>query len=192
MIKTENFQKVQVTSQSELRSWLMQNHVQEESVWLVTFKKTIEQKYVSTSEVLDELLCFGWVDGIRRKLDSERTMQLISPRRQKHWSKTYKERALSLIEKGLIQPAGLLSIEQSKSNGLWDFMDDVDAMILPEDLKRKLSKNEDALSFFEAINPSSLRFALRWLKLAKTSETRMKRINHLFEISKKGEKLKGS
>lgn len=78
MIKTENFDKVEITSQEELRSWLLKNHAQPESVWLVTHKKSEPDKYVSRWDVLNELICFGWIDGIRRKLDDKKTMQLIN------------------------------------------------------------------------------------------------------------------
>ena len=61
MIKTENFKKVQIKSSAELRLWLERNYNKEESVWLVTFKKQIDGSYVSVQEVLDELLCFGWM-----------------------------------------------------------------------------------------------------------------------------------
>ena len=84
MIKTENSDKIEVSSQEELRSWLMSHHTQSESVWLVTYKKSEAEKYVSRWQVLDELLCFGWIDGIRRKLDDQRTMQLISQRKVEH------------------------------------------------------------------------------------------------------------
>lgn len=77
MIKTENFNKVPIKSQEDLRAWLMANHQQEESIWLVTYKKSVPDFYVSRWEVLDELICFGWIDGIRRKLDENKTMQLI-------------------------------------------------------------------------------------------------------------------
>ena len=78
MIITENFDKVEITSQEELRSWLLKNHAQPESVWLVTHKKSEPDKYVSRWDVLNELICFGWIDGIRRKLDDKKTMQLIN------------------------------------------------------------------------------------------------------------------
>ena len=63
MIKAENFNKIEITSQEELRTWLMKNHMQTESVWLVTYKKSVPDKYVSRWDVLDELICFGWIDG---------------------------------------------------------------------------------------------------------------------------------
>ncbi len=192
MIKTENFDKVEISSQKELRSWLMKNHRQSESVWLVTFKKSEPDKYVSRWDVLDELICFGWIDGIRRKLDDKRTMQLISQRKVEHWAKTYKERAAKLIDEGKMHESGLKTIETSKSNGLWNFMDDVDNLIVPKDLYDELSKYDSAAEFFDSINDSSKRFVLRWVKLAKTEKTRKNRINKLAQLSAKGKKLPGS
>jgi len=192
MIKTENFDKVEISSQEELRSWLMKNHCQPKSIWLVTYKKSEQDKYVSRWEVLDELICFGWIDGIRRKLDDKRTMQLISQRKVEHWAKTYKERAAKLIEEGKMHESGFKAIEASKSNGLWNFMDDVDNLIVPKELYAELSKHEGASEFFDSINDSSKRFVLRWVKLAKTEKTRNNRLKKLAELSAKGEKLPGS
>ena len=192
MIKTENFKKVEIKAADALRSWLLENHKQEESVWLVTYKKIEPNCYVSRWEVLDELICFGWIDGIRRKLDERRTMQLISPRRVQHWAKSYKERASELMDDGRMHEAGLKSIEDSKSSGLWDFMNDVDNLVVPTDLSEALTQKSGASEFFNGINASSKRFVLRWLKLAKTEKTRKSRIERLVELSAKGEKLPGS
>lgn len=192
MIKTENFIQVEVKSPAELREWLLINHTQKESIWLVTFKKEVTEKYVSVQEVLDQLLCFGWIDGIRRKLDQERTMQLIAPRRVEHWSQTYKERFAKLEAAGLVHPSGFNAVEASKKAGLWNFMDDVDNLIFPKDLQEALSNSNEAKLFFEGINASSKRFVLRWIKLAKTAKTRASRIDQIVQLSLKGEKLKGS
>jgi uncharacterized protein YdeI (YjbR/CyaY-like superfamily) len=192
MTKTENFEKVEVSSPEELRSWLMQHHRQPQSVWLVTWKKSEPQRYVSREEVLDELLCFGWIDGIRRKLDAQRTMQLIAKRKVEHWAGTYKERAAKLIAAGKMHESGLKAIESSKANGLWDFMQDVDQLIVPQDLSDGLARYPGATAFFDGINPSSKRFVLRWLKLARTEKTRQKRIEQLAQLAARGEKLPGS
>lgn len=192
MMKTDNFEKLEVVSAQELRDWLQENYNQSKSIWLVTFKKTEPGKYVSRWDVLDELICFGWIDGIRRKLDETRTMQLISPRKVQHWAKTYKERAARLIEQGKMHESGFKTIEVSKSNGLWNFMDDVDNLVVPDDLKKELSKFEGATEYFSSLNPSSKRFVLRWVKLAKTDKTRKNRIQKLAHLSSKGEKLPGS
>ena len=192
MVKTENFDKLEITSADELRAWLLENHDQSESIWLVTYKKVDPAKYVSREEVLDELLCFGWIDGIRRKLDDKRTMQLISRRKVQHWSKSYKERAAILIKKEKMHASGYHSIEISKAEGLWNFMDDVDNLVLPDDLSDALSANPKAEAFFTTINDSSKRFVLRWLKLAKTDKTRKSRIQKLVTLSASGKKLPGS
>ena len=84
MIANDRFEKVEVGSREELRNWLLENHKSAESFWLVTYKKSKPEKYVDRWVVLDELICFGWIDGIRRKLDGDRTMQLISQRKVQH------------------------------------------------------------------------------------------------------------
>ena len=192
MIKTENFEQVVVENQAALREWLLEHHQQEASVWLVTYKKSEKEKYVSREEVLDELLCFGWIDGIRRKRDEKTSMQLIAPRKAQHWAKSYKERAAKLMEEGKMHAAGQASIDRGKASGLWHFMDDVDALILPEDLKSTLKALPPAATFFDSINPSSKRFVLRWIKLAKTEKTRKSRILKIAQLAAKGEKLPGS
>ena len=192
MTKTENFKKVQIKSSAELRSWLDQNHKKEESVWLVTFKKHIEGSYVSVQEVLDELLCFGWIDGIRRKLDEDRTMQLISPRKAQHWSKTYKDRFSKLEREGRMADAGIDAVKRSKRLGLWNFLDDVDALVKSEDLLKAFQSYPGSKKNFEAFGASSQRFMLRWLKLAKTPETRTTRIRQLASLAAENKKLPGS
>jgi len=191
MVKTENFEQVLITSQEELRNWLQKNHSQKESIWLVTFKKTVLDKYVSVQEVLDELLCFGWIDGIRRKLDDKKTMQLISPRKVEHWTKTYKDRYAKLLKHNLVEKAGKAAVELSKKSGLWNFMDDVDALIKPDDFIEALNKFENASNNFNAFGASSQRFVLRWIKLAKTPETRIKRIQQASELADKNLKIPG-
>ena len=188
MTRTENFAQVEVASAAELRDWLAAHHAQEDSIWCVTFKKHVEGKYVSVQEILDEVLCIGWVDGIRRKLDDDRTMQLLAPRRVQHWSGTYKDRAARLIEEGRMAAPGLAAIEASKANGLWSFMDDVDALIVPEDLQAALAAQPPAAEHFAAFSPSSTRNILRWVKLAKTPATRDKRIAQTAMLAARNQK----
>lgn len=191
MIKTENFEKIEVTSSDELREWLVQNHRQNESIWLVTFKKEVPEKYVSVQEVLDQLLCFGWIDGIRRKLDETRTMQLISQRKVEHWAKTYKDRFEKLEKAGLVHQSGINAVLASKKAGLWDFMNDVDHLIVPDDFQLALNQNQAGLQFFDGLSASSKRFVLRYLKLSKTEVTRQKRIIQIVSLSAQGKKIPG-
>ncbi len=189
MTRTEKFARVEVTSASQLRAWLGANHGQATSVWLVTFKKHVPEKYVSVAEILDELLCFGWIDGVRRKLDENRTMQLISPRQTQHWAKSYKVRAEKLEREGRMQPAGRKAIALSKRNGLWTFLDDVDALLAPADLTEALEGEQFAADNFAAFGDSYKRNVLRWIKLAKTPATREKRIAQTARFSARNDKI---
>lgn len=189
MIETDRFEKVEVASPEALGEWLSVHHAQEASVWLVTFKKTVPEKYVSVDEVLDELIAFGWIDGIRRKLDDDRTMQLISPRRMQRWAGTYKDRAERLTQEGRMQPAGEEAIATSKRLELWHDMDDVDALEMPDDLIAALAATATATERFAAFAPSYRRNVLRWIKLAKRPETRARRIVQTAELSARGEKI---
>ena len=191
MIKTENFEQVEIISQKQLRDWLQKNHSQKESIWLVTYKKNVLEKYVSVQQVLDELLCFGWIDGIRRKLDDERTMQLIAPRKAEHWTKTYKDRYAKLLKNNLVEDAGKVAVALSKKSGLWNFMDDVDALIKPTDFIKELESYKNAMVNFNAFGASSQRFILRWIKLAKTTDTRNKRIKQAAALADKNLKIPG-
>jgi uncharacterized protein YdeI (YjbR/CyaY-like superfamily) len=189
VIKTENFEQVEVTSAAELSTWLEAHHTQHESIWLVTYKKHTGARYVSRQQVLDELLCFGWIDGITRKFDDDRTMQLVSPRRVQHWAKSYKDRAARLIQEGRMHPAGLQAIEESKRQGLWDVMNDVDALVLPDDLAAVLATRPPAAEHFAASATSYRRNVLRWIALAKTAATRAKRIEQTAVHAARNEKM---
>jgi uncharacterized protein YdeI (YjbR/CyaY-like superfamily) len=189
MIATDNFHKVEVTSEADLRHWLDVNHRQQDSVWLVTFKKHKADRYVSVDQVLDQLLCFGWIDGLRRKLDDDRTMQLISRRKNQAWAKTYKDRASRLIQDGLMHQSGFDAIALSKANGRWDATQDVDAGIIPDDLARALSAHEGATAYFTQAAPSYQRNVLRWIFTAKTAATRQKRITQTAITSQRRERI---
>jgi len=187
MSKQDGYERVEFSSVSELRDWLLANHEQDDGVWLVTHKAHTE-RYVSREDVLDELLSFGWIDGRRMVLDEDKTMQLVSPRRTQHWAKSYKERVSKLTDEGRMHEAGLRSVEKGKRSGMWSFMDDVDALIVPEDLRAALVQSA-ALERFEALSPSHRRNVLRWIKLAKRSETRAGRIERAAETTARGERI---
>lgn len=189
MISTEGFAQVEVRSASELRDWLLAHHAQSESVWLVTWKKAPGAPYVSTDAVLDELIAFGWIDGLRRKRDDGRTMQLISPRRQQAWAESYKRRAERLQAEGRMHPAGHAAIALAKQAGQWDDTAKVDALIVPLDLNDALGVDTAAARFFHAAAPSYRRNVLRWLHGAKRPETRAARILRIVGLSAERQKV---
>lgn len=192
MIQSDRFPHVEVTSASELRTWLLDNHERDEAVWLVTYKKVVLERYVSTQQVLDELVAFGWIDGIRRAVDDERTMQLISPRRTQPWAKSYRDRAERLIAEGRMHEAGFASIDLAKQTGAWDAMADVDALVTPDDLQVALAAAPPALDVYEGFPPSVRRNILRWIATAKTEPTRTKRIGLTVAEAQAGRRVKSN
>lgn len=181
MIPTDGFEHVEVASRAELRDWLATNHLRTESVWLVRYKQSVPAKYLGRLDLLDELLCFGWVDGIARKLDAERTMQLISPRRQQAWAQWYKDRAAVLEADGRMAPPGRAAIERSKALGLWDAYAAIDALFVPQDLSTALAREPPAQVYFAETPPSYRRNLLRWVDQAKRAETRARRVVAIVE-----------
>lgn len=192
MIGSDRFEQVEVTTAAELHRWLAQNHTRSEAVWLVTYRKSVPSKYVTSDEVLDELVSFGWTDGLRRKVDDERTMQLISPRRTKPWARTYKVRAQRLITQGRMQQSGLASVQAAMESGAWDEMNDVDDLLVPDDLRDALEAAPSALAAFENFPPSVTRNILRWIGSAKTPPTRAKRIAATVEEARQGRRVKSN
>lgn len=171
----DKFARVEVTSDLALWAWLSANHTQTASVWLVTFKAAVRNKYVSRESVLDALIAYGWIDGRRAVLDDTRTMQLISPRKQQAWAQSYKARAARLIEQGRMQPAGLRAWQAGQENGLWQVSDPIDNLLDPPDLTAAL-ETAGALNWWRSAAPSYRRNILRWIAAAKGADTRLKRI----------------
>ena len=172
-------------SREEWRAWLDANHESAESIWLVTFKKASGKPHVSYDAVVEEAICFGWIDSLPRKLDDERTMLLLSPRKPgSAWSKANKDRVERMEVAGKMHPAGLWKIEQSKADGSWTFLDDVEAIIVPDDLAAALTEYDNAEAF-TAFPPSTKRGILEWIKQAKRAETRSKRVRETAELASK-------
>lgn len=176
MTLADRFEKVEITSAQALEEWLAAHHAEDDSYWLVTWKKHTGDRYVPTGQVLDALVAWGWIDGPRLKLDDDRIMQLISRRRTAQWAHSYKERAARLIADGRMRAPGRDAVEAAKRAGLWDALSDVDALIVPDDLAAALATSPPAADRFAAFAPSARRNILRWIAGAKTQETRARRI----------------
>jgi uncharacterized protein YdeI (YjbR/CyaY-like superfamily) len=170
------------TSRQDLRRWLEENHLSKPAVWLVLYRKKAGVPSVSWSELVDEALCFGWIDSVRRTIDNERFMQFLSPRKPKGtWSKINKEKIIQLSAAGLMTEAGLGAIERAKQNGSWSTLDAVDDMIIPADLAEALEANIVAGEYFQSLSKSSKKIILYWLGSAKQTETRQKRLGEIIE-----------
>jgi len=170
-------QKIFFEDAGDLQDWLQVNHAQKKSVWLVKWKKDFGQNYISYDDMVDELMCFGWIDSLPKNMDEEKTMYRISARNPKsNWSKVNKERVHRLLKAGRMKEPGLKMIEIAKRNGAWNFLDDVEKLIVPDDLKEAFKKNSKAKYYYERFPKSSKRNILEWIKNAKLQTTREKRI----------------
>lgn len=182
--RLDDLERVQIESASDLRDWLYANHKQPDSIWLVTFKKSDPDRYVSYDAFVDEAMCFGWVDSVPRKLDKHRTMHLLSPRKPgSGWSKVNKDRIERMEAENKMHPMGRAAVAAAKTDGSWDFLNDVDALIEPNDLVAALDANPQARANFDLFSRSSRRGILEWIKHAKRPETRVKRITETVELA---------
>lgn len=172
----EHIEQVEIADRDELRRWLTAHHARAEGAWLVTWKRP-DPRHLPYDAVVEELLCFGWVDSLPRKLDDRRSMLLISPRKPgSAWSKLNKERAERLIAQGLMMASGSKKIEQAKASGHWTKLDAVEALEIPSDLFRAFEAHPPALANWHSFPRSVKRGILEWITQAKKPETRAKRI----------------
>ena len=177
-------ERVEVTSRAEWRRWLTRNHRQSESIWLITYKKHCPSLHVSYDEIVEEALCFGWIDSQPRKLDEDRTMLRLSPRKPKSmWSRLNKTRVRKLVSEQRMTPAGLAKIEAAKQDGSWVVLDEVEDLVVPDDLAKALAKNQRAKRHFDAFPPSAVKGILWWIKSAKREATRERRIKETVRLA---------
>jgi uncharacterized protein YdeI (YjbR/CyaY-like superfamily) len=179
------------TSREEWRQWLAENHATKQSVWVVHYKKKAAMPSVSWSDAVDEALCFGWIDSVRRPLDGERYLQFFGRRKPNGtWSKVNKEKVVQLIASNQMTPAGLASIETAKKNGSWTILDEVEELIIPLDLERAFDEYSGSQAFFLGLSKSVRKVMLSWLVMAKLPETRQKRIREIAECASQQRKPK--
>lgn len=177
-------EQVQVESRAALRQWLAQNYAREAGVWLVTFKKQCGDKYVSYDEIVEEVICFGWIDSLPRRLDDERTMLWIAPRKPgSNWSRRNKEIVARLAAADLIAPPGLAKIEAAKQDGSWTALDAVENLEISPDLAAAFAQHPDAANNFDAFPRSAKRGILEWILNAKRPQTRARRIEETARLA---------
>jgi uncharacterized protein YdeI (YjbR/CyaY-like superfamily) len=171
-------------TRAEWRAWLAANHDTSTGIWLVTFKKASGQPAPSYNDIVEEALCFGWVDSKPGKVDTERTMLYISPRKPKSgWAKPNKIRVAKLIATGQMTPAGQAVIDLAIQNGTWTMLDAIEELICPADLALALQANPTAAMYFEAFPPSTQKGIYQWIIQAKRPETRAKRVAETVQLA---------
>jgi uncharacterized protein YdeI (YjbR/CyaY-like superfamily) len=178
-------------SQKEWRLWLTKNHIKKDAVWVIFYKQKIGKPTITWSNAVDEALCFGWIDSVKKTLDEERSIQFFSKRKPKStWSKINKAKIQLLIDTKKMTQAGLHCINIAKENGSWSILDGVEALVIPNDLQIALIAKPNANDFFLGLSKSVKKAILQWLVLAKRPETRQKRISEIVEVAALGKKPK--
>jgi len=139
------------------------------------YKAATGKARIRYEDSIPDALCYGWIDSVNKPLDDERTGLLFTPRRPgSGWSRTNKVRIALLLKEGRMQPAGLAKIAAAKRDGSWTLLDSVEAMQVPDDLRRALGAA--GMRKFEALTPGRKKEHLRMLVTAKRPETRAKRV----------------
>ncbi|HYA32384.1 MAG TPA: YdeI/OmpD-associated family protein [Candidatus Bathyarchaeia archaeon] len=161
---------------SAWREWLAHNHATSRGIWVVYHKGTAHPA-LSFDHVVDEALCFGWIDSRVHSLDATQAMLYVAPRKPKSpWSRANKQRVARLIGAGMMTDAGLAVIETAKADGSWTSYDAIEALIVPSDLAGALADKATARDNFGALTPASKKQILWYLASAKRPVTRKKRI----------------
>lgn len=185
----DQFEDFYAKNRQEWHQWLDKNHNSSPGVWLIYYKKNSNKPRVEYEEAVEEALSFGWIDSKVKVIDEERYMQVFTPRKQgSNWSKSNKNRVMKLIKNGLMQPAGLEKVNAAKKDGSWNFLDDIEDLIIPDDLKETFKQNKVAQENFDAFSDSAKKQILYWIASAKKLETQQQRIKKTFESAVKNEK----
>ena len=136
--------------------------------------------------MVEELLCWGWIDSLARALDDDRTMLMISQRKPgSAWSALNKAHVERARQSGAMTPAGEAAIAAARASGMWNFLDDVERLEIPPDLSTALLI-AGAREAWDAYPRSTKRAALEWLKLARAADTRFARIDEIAGSARQG------
>ena len=172
--------RVQPASRQAWRTWLKKHHATSPGVWLVFAKKHTAIPSLTYDDAVEEALCFGWIDSLRKPLDDRLYQQLFTPRKvRSRWSGLNKTRVARLIEQGLMTRAGMAVVDLARRSGTWDALSHVDTLSEPEELRSALDKNTKARANWEALTPGRRKQFLYWLSNARRQDTRTARVKEI-------------
>ncbi len=169
-------------------AWLAANHDRETELWIRIFKVKSGVASITWAEAVDVLLCWGWIDGIKKSLDADSFLQRVSPRGKKSvWSQINVANVARLIEEGRMTPHGMKHVEAAKADGRWDAAYRIKGSTAPDDLMAAIDAEPQARATFDTLTAQN-RFALTYRAEApKTPAGRVKAIDRLVEMLKRGE-----
>jgi uncharacterized protein YdeI (YjbR/CyaY-like superfamily) len=180
-----------MSNRRQWRTWLQKHHASEEELWLIFYKKHTGKVSLVYEDAVQEALCFGWIDGILKRIDDEKHTVRFSPRRKNSmWSPTNKKRIAKLIASGQMADAGLAKVKEAKRNGQWDNAEvQMPLPNVPPELTKALARSKKAQQNFDNLAPSYRKQYIWWIGSAKREETRLKRINEAIRLLKENKKL---
>ena len=174
------------------RAWLETRHASGTEVWLGFYKAASGKRGISYKEAVDEALCFGWIDGVRRSLDDASYVQRFTPRAAKsYWSAVNTKRAHELIAEGRMHPAGQAAFDRRDAGATARYSFEREtAELSPADLAR-FKRNAKAWAYYQAEAPWYRRVTVHWVVSAKREETRQRRLATLIQDSAAGRRSRG-
>ncbi len=179
-------------SRAQWRAWLETHHGTVPGVWLCSWRSSHGGPRCPYPEVVEEALCFGWIDATATILDDERGLQLITRRKPKStWTRLNRQRAADMDTAGLMTDAGRRVIEVSKANGWWTILDPVEDLIEPPDLTAALDAEPAARASWDRFPASPRKQMLFWVISAAKADTRARRIEVIVAKAARGERAQG-
>jgi uncharacterized protein YdeI (YjbR/CyaY-like superfamily) len=177
-------------TQAALREWFEKNHDKLSEQWIGFYNKESGKGGITYKEALDEALCFGWIDGVRRNIDEVSYEQRFTPRKPKsYWSDININHVKRLQEAGKMTPAGLAAFESRDEAAAKRYSFEQKNVAFTEELEKTFRKNKKAWAFFEKQPPGYRRIATWFVMSAKREETRAKRLERVIEVSEQGKRL---
>ena len=179
-------------SPAEFRAWLEKHHATVPELLVGMRKVGAGRPFMSWPESVDEALCFGWIDGVRKRIDDVAYTIRFTPRRKGSiWSEVNVAKALALIEQGRMQPAGLAIFESrsEERTGVYSFERKEPAALTANEM-RLFQANRKAWAFFESVAPSYQRAVLHRIVSAKQAATRARRLEQLIDACVAAQKLR--
>jgi len=171
------------------RKWLEKNYKKEKELWVGYYKKHTGKSNMTWSESVDQALCFGWIDGIRKGIDEESYCNRFTPRKPKsNWSEINIKKVKQLIKDGLMHPAGLELYKNRKKKDAGAHSYENKPTKLPPALEKKFKSDKTSWKFFQSQSPSYQKTMFFWILSAKKEETQVMRLEKLIKANKEGKK----
>ena len=172
-------------------AWLVAHHESEEELWVGYYKKGTGLLSMTWPESVDEALCFGWIDGLRKRIDDKAYMIRFTPRRKTSvWSTVNINKVEAMLKTGLMQPAGIAAYERRKERRSEVYSYEQKAQHLPSEYEERVKANPAAWDYFSNQLANWARKAsIHWVLSAKQEATRERRLGVLIECSAGGEKI---